>query len=449
MMALPRGAGSGGPSDRKGGLMEMSGPVLSLVEAEIVHVETGHYTVRPLATISRAEQVLAQIGVDLVVQVDPTFTDSVPIFRANETSYRPKCHRAACISAPPPTLLNNPPRESYGKGITAEQSKASAMMEAVERYSAQPFPHSDIVPLSREEARDRAVPLAQFNFPEVPLKCLRCPERDQWCFPDLERACDEWTRGYSLVSGKPVLVPSATVFYPYLARNGVSFMFNDTGGLAAGNTVEEAILQGMAEVIERDALYSAFNLGDLANTPILRFDGLEGEHVRHFFARSLPADSIFAFSIANHDLCLDIPTICAFVCYREGGQRRYFGGSGTSLDPGAALLRALTELVQQKVRQKAFRTFDPGHLVRHNGLKSADVLPFGSIADQSRKSIKESIELLLRRIAAAGSDVIVVDLTHPVIGIPVVRVIAPKLIAYSGSHIKESVFLDTMGRWSD
>lgn len=428
--------------------MESSSLSLTLKDAEIINVETGTYTVSPQATIARAEQVFPQIGVDVVLQIDPAFTDGIPIFRVNEATQRPKCHRVACFWAAPPTPLNSPPRETYGKGMTAEQSKASAIMEAVERYSAQAFPHSNIVSLSHEEALDHAVSLTEFNFPEVPLKCLSCPQRDEWCFREPERVCQEWTWGYSLVHGKPVLVPSAMVYYPYLARNGTSFMFNDTGGLSAGNTVEEAILQGIAEVIERDALYDAFNLGNLVNTPMLRFNGLKNEYIKPFITQALPAESIFAFRIENAGLGLDVPTISAFVCYQEGSERRYFGGSGTSLNPEVALLRALTELVQQKVRQKAFHTFDPGRLVRHDGLERADVFPFDSIPNQSTSNIKESIELLLRRIAATGSDVIVVDLTHPEIGIPVVRVIIPKLIAYSGSHIKESVFLDTMSRWS-
>ena len=416
---------------------------IELRGGKIIHTETGSYTVLPPDTITTVEELFERIGVVRVEQINPNFTDGVPIFRLNEASAKAKCHRQACQWAPPPTPLNDPPKESFGKGMTLEQSKASAMMEAVERYCGQRFPHSRVINATSEEVRDYAVHPSEFNLPTLPLKCENCVERNRGCFPELQSVCQEWSWGYSLITKSPVLVPSAVVYYPYISESNISFMFNDTGGLSAGNILEEAILQGIAEVIERDALYYAFNLDNLNHMPIVNIKASKSRHIQKFL-EVVPAEGIFAFYIRNERLGLDIPTFSAFVCYRMGNQRLFFGGSGTGLDPEVALLRALVELEQQKIRQKVFIELDPANLIPHNNLGGRDAISPEKIINQSTGNMKGDIELYLNKIAESGTDVIIVNLTHPDIDIPVVRVVIPKLISYSGSPIKESVFLNAM-----
>jgi ribosomal protein S12 methylthiotransferase accessory factor len=221
-------------------------------------------------------------------------------------------------------------------------------------------------------------------------------------------------------------------------------MFNDTGGLSAGNTLEEAILQGIAEVIERDALYYAFNVSNLKSMPMLNLNkGTKNRHIQEFIKKISP-ENIFAFHIKNENLKIGVSTVSAFICYSMRNGHRYFGGSGTSLDPEVALLRALTELEQQKVRQKALIEFDPNYLVAHNRIGLGKGTSIEKIPNQSTGNIRSDIELYLDRLSKNNTDVVVVDLTHPGIRLPVVRVVIPKLISYSGSVIKESVLLDAI-----
>ena len=244
---------------------------------------------------------------------------------------------------------------------------------------------------------------------------------------------------------KPVLIPAALIYYPYISKDNLSFIYNDTGGLSAGNTTEEAILQGIAEVIERDALYFAFNLGNLQDSPVLDFRGSKNRYIHDFIQNVLPPERVFSFQIKNENLKIAVPTFSAFVCYNTSNQRRYFGGSGTSLDPEVGLLRALTELEQQKIRQKFFFALDPTQLVAHPdpGRRRTIFLEEKS-ANHSTGNVKKDIEFLLDQLLRENMDVMVVDLTHPEIGVPVVRVIIPQLISYSGSPIKESLFKGVM-----
>jgi ribosomal protein S12 methylthiotransferase accessory factor len=332
--------------------------------------------------------------------------------------------------------------------MSVEQSKASAMMEAIERYCGQKFPHHGVIHACCDDVIDYALHPSKFKFPSQPPKCRDCPDKDWDCHQELHNICMEWSWGYSLTHRRPALIPAALIYYPYISDDNTSFMFNDTGGLAAGNIIEEAILQGIAEVIERDAHYAAFNLGTLKNSPILNFKGTTNRYITRFIHESLPHEKIFAFEI-NHEMHQHhIPAFSALICYRLGDNIYYFGGSGANLDPEIALLRALTELEQQKVRQKAYLEFDRSHLVTQNTAGASHTAYIEDYPARSSGNIKKDIELCVDRLSRNDMDIMVVNLTHPEIGIPVVRVIIPQLISYSGHPIEES-FLKQMINLTD
>jgi YcaO-like protein with predicted kinase domain len=414
---------------------------------EIVYSENGSFTVAVEDTIRKAEGILQRIGITAAYRSDQQGTTRLPIVKLNTALHKAKCHRKACLTARPPTPLNRPPREVFGKGVSEGQCRASAMMEAVERYCGQKFAHSRSVKAKYDEIRNWAVHPSEFHFPSViPPKCFYCADRQRYCFTDLDAVSTEWTWGYSLINKAPILVPSALVYYPYISEESESFMFNDTGGLSAGNTIEEAVLHGMAEIVERDALFYDFNLGNLANAPLVRLAHSKSKYIQECIPCLDPLETIFAFHIANREMGLDIPSFCAFVCYISGNGRRYFGGSGTSLNPEIALLRALTEMEQQKVRQGVTGRLDRKALVARSDLEREDALLLEELPNRSTGNVKRDIELYLHEFSNVGADVIAVDLTHPDVNIPVVRVIVPQLISYSGSAIKEDVFLAGMNR---
>ena len=421
---------------------------IKLRSVPVRHRETGAYSLPPEETAGRVRAVGEKIGIDAVDLIDTACTDGVPIYRVNNATQRAKCHRALFLWSSPPAPLNHPVRENYGKGMTPAQSLASAMMEAVERYCGQLFPHHLVIRADYREVRQLAVHPAQFSFPALPLKCRHCPARERLCFEDLGRLDGEWAWGYSLTRQAPALVPAALVYYPYLSAGGLSFIFNDTGGLAAGNTLEEALLQGIAEIVERDSLYQAFNLENTGIMQYIDFSRDGGRHLQKFDREALPARSVFSFRISNSRLGDFISTYTAFICYQDQGSRRFFGGSGASLDPVAGLTRALTEMEQQKVRQKELRRFDPARLVRHNGHRGGQTLVAGDLPVHSDSDLKNDLEYCLAEFKKRGLDVLAVDLTHPEIGIPVVRVIIPELTAYSGNMIREELLTGLMHSFS-
>jgi ribosomal protein S12 methylthiotransferase accessory factor len=66
----------------------------------------------------------------------------------------------------------------------------------------------------------------------------------------------EWTLLVSLASGQTRWVATAHCFFNYRDPDDRSetFQLADSNGCAAGNTVEEAVLQGLLELVERDAV---------------------------------------------------------------------------------------------------------------------------------------------------------------------------------------------------
>jgi len=62
----------------------------------------------------------------------------------------------------------------------------------------------------------------------------------------------DWIWGHDLSSDENILVPACAVYHPF-QQDGVFLFSTHTNGIAAGNTYEEAVIHGLAELIERDA----------------------------------------------------------------------------------------------------------------------------------------------------------------------------------------------------
>ncbi|WP_086824496.1 YcaO-like family protein [Allokutzneria sp. NRRL B-24872] len=185
----------------------------------------------PLAdTAARAEAVAAGLGITRVT--DTTWLDSVgiPVF----ASVRP--------SAAPGSLCVN-----AGKGVRPEEARVGALMEAIEfaraEYGARTVEVFDSTP--HEVASQ---PGAEFDFVDL------CPLLGRQVDPHGRLVC---VMAEDIVDGTRIALPAELVFSPYKENPGQRIFGTSTNGLSSGNTVEEATLHGLAEVIERDV--NAFN----------------------------------------------------------------------------------------------------------------------------------------------------------------------------------------------
>ena len=148
-----------------------------------------------------------------------------------------------------------------------------------------------------------------------------------------------WVWGYSLRDDRPVLVPQRICYYSS-GTSDDSFVFECSNGCASGGSIEEAILFGLLELIERDAFmlgwYGAAELTeiDLATeaTSVARMmldrSRFLGYHVRLF----------------DNRIDLPIPAVTAVAERLDGGPGLLAFAAGASLDPDAAIEGALSEI---------------------------------------------------------------------------------------------------------
>lgn len=177
-------------------------------------------------TLAAAQQVAPQLGISRVTEVTYLDRISVPVFVAIRPDAQPG---SLCVSA--------------GKGMTADEARIGAYMEAIEMAWAE---------YSRTRPPLQSIPCGQVldgaSRPEALLDF--CPSWGQV----LDRAADILVVPTDdIVTGERWLVPAETVFHPLPPElGGVRYFGSGSNGLASGNTVLEATVHALAEVIERD-----------------------------------------------------------------------------------------------------------------------------------------------------------------------------------------------------
>ena len=147
-----------------------------------------------------------------------------------------------------------------GKGTTDAQAKASALCEGLERYSGA---------FRGDEPRRRARLADLGDAAIAPNTCLlfsdrQYRERDAWNaaghrFDEVPLPFDpeadiDWTPVWSLSQQAVRYLPTAYCWFNYPQPADQAFCYACSNGNAAGNTVEEAILQGFLELVERDSV---------------------------------------------------------------------------------------------------------------------------------------------------------------------------------------------------
>jgi ribosomal protein S12 methylthiotransferase accessory factor len=168
-------------------------------------------------TLRLARALAARMGVVRVTDITRLDRFGVPVY----ASIRP--------DAAPASLS-----VSAGKGLRPAEAEVGAYMEAIELAFAEPGRAPiDVVTVS---ARALAVPLRDF-----------CPRSDVALDDDGPLRC---VAAVDLARDAPALVPAARVFFPF----DDPWFASDTNGLASGNSLLEATVHALAEVLERDIL---------------------------------------------------------------------------------------------------------------------------------------------------------------------------------------------------
>jgi ribosomal protein S12 methylthiotransferase accessory factor len=207
----------------------------------------------------------------------------------------------------------------------------------------------------------------------------------------------------------------------------------DSNGCAAGNTLEEAIVQGFLELVERDA-YAIWWYNQVQRAE-LDLDQFDDSYVRDL--RSQFADAGRKVWVLDVTSDLGVPTYVAMMHWMSDGHENIEFGSGAHFDRRIALLRAITELNQfLAIGMMGGTSGDKPTLDGVTPLKLDNypfLLPAANpvvppapglkLADNSRGQVENCVEVARQ----AGYDFLVLDQTRPDVGVPVVRVTVPGL----------------------
>ncbi len=323
---------------------------------------------------------------------------------------------------------------SFGKGSTAEQGEASALMEAIERYSG--IFQGDEIRVTRRftdfPAGDAIFPNDVLLFSETQLAVNNPEEPPPWT-PDLfdPSAEIEWSPVWSLRDGRFKYLPTSIL---YFFHRGKGEFLADSNGCAAGNTLEEAIVQGFLELVERDA-YAIwwYNRLQRAEVDVGQLDDTYVRELRHQLAET--GRRLWVLDVSSD---LGIPSFIAVTHWMQESRENIEFGSGSHFDSRIALLRALTEVNQfLSIGLMGGGSGDKSSLDGHTPLRLSDhpfLTPNNSPPLQlelgskfGRLDVSEQVKACVSLVSQAGLDFLVLDQTRPDIGVPVVRVIVPGL----------------------
>lgn len=347
-----------------------------------------------------------------------------------------------------------------GKGPTREHAMASALMESIERYSSLPsggtwkFIRSSYADLSKTR---------RVLHPDNIVEPTRFEYRDDMLM--------DWLPGYDIASGEEVMVPASVALFRYTPSPPAvnPYAYFHTNGLASGNVMEEAVCHALCEVIERDAIslaelrasaipfhilrtihHSLTSAGlklppipahsfvdDPSVFPEVDISDIDFEPVRSLVEKFERA----GISLTIKDITSDIgiPTFNASSVEWVTHDYGYLAeGHGTHPDARIALLRAITEVSQTRaaniqgarddLRKIKYGEQNTDDRRAWQFMPSSRKIKFSEVKTFFNEDILDDIKLILSRLQAAGlSQVIIVDLTNPEIGIPVVRAIVPGL----------------------
>jgi len=324
-------------------------------------------------------------------------------------------------------------RKYMGKGATPEQSEASAVMELAERFSFFSFyknPKNFLVEEYRN-VKDHAI-----SFESIALSVHDDSE-------DLDRAREvfsriplKWTWAYNLTLQEEVLVPFDWFF-----------AINEHNGPAAGNCAEEALCQGICEVIERHV--SSIISRNKLSVPTVNISSITDPVVRDMIGKYRKAG--VRLIVSDFSLDCRIPTVGA-LAYDPStfpDRSEIVWTAGTSPDPQKALGRALAEVAQLAGDFNTCSKYMASGLPKPKKLEDVDFVIHGNgevditeLPRLSDNNIKVEVENCVSVLSQIGLEVIVVDIMHSELRIPAFYTIIP------GAHFRERAAGTSVGMFS-
>lgn len=374
----------------------------------------------PRETVSTLKNRLEKINLDIL-----TATERIDNGRLGIPVFFSRCGKDAAM------LTGT--KKQMGKGATPEQAEASAVMELAERFSFFSFIHDpkQFTIDTHNNLKNRAIPL------EMVAQSVNDTSADASTalkiYADLPM---RWTHGYNLSRQEPVLVPFDWFF-----------AINEFNGPSAGNCKEEAIVQGICEIIERHV--SSIVSRNRETCPQIDPDTATDSAVKDMVKKYRAAG--IQFYLSDFTLDTGIPTVAMLAYDPETHPHlsEIVWTAGTTPDPQKALSRAMTEVAQLAGDFNTASNYVASGLPKIINITETDYItqPSGMISifdlpDLSNDNIRIEIENLCSTLSKKKMDVLLIETTHPELKVPAFYTIIP------GAHFRERAAGTSVGMFA-
>jgi ribosomal protein S12 methylthiotransferase accessory factor len=295
-------------------------------------------------------------------------------------------------------------------------------MELVERFSFFSFAQGrgPFIRATYAEVQDRAIPF------EMIARSVHDASNELAVSRRVFEALPlKWTVAHNLTRGTECLVPFDW-FYA----------INEFNGPSAGNCQEEAVLQGICEVVERHV--SSVVSRNRLRVPAIRASSATDPAVRDMLAKYERCG--IRLVISDFTLDTGIPSVGVLAIDPSTFPERseIVWTAGTTPGPEKAFSRALTEVAQlagdfntaaryvASGLPKPRRLADAAYVTEPSAMVDLATLP-----DLSHPNIRVEIENCLQALSRRDLEVLVIETTHPDLAIPAFYTIIP------GAHFRE------------
>jgi ribosomal protein S12 methylthiotransferase accessory factor len=313
-------------------------------------------------------------------------------------------------------------RKQMGKGATPPQAEASAVMELAERFSLFSF--------AQDPAHFTHAPRTAIREPVIPFEWIaRSVHDDSEDLPQVRRIFEslsfKWTPAFNLTRGQAVMVPFDWFF-----------AINEFNGSSAGNCREEAVLQGICEIVERHV--SSIISHEQRRVPAIHPESAHDPLVVSMLDRYRQCG--VRLHLSDFTLDTGIPTVgvLAYDPQTHPETSEIVWTAGTTPSPEKALSRALTEVAQLAGDFNTGANYVASGLPKFRNLTDAryvtdpgSSVDLSSLPDLSNPNIRVEAERCILALARCGLDVFLIETRHPVIQVPAYYTIVP------GAHFRE------------
>ncbi len=324
-------------------------------------------------------------------------------------------------------------KKQMGKGATPQQAEASAVMELAERFSFFSFarnPENFFVEKHRN-IKDKAIPF------EMIAQSVHDDSEDLEVTEKIfENLSLKWTWGYNLTQNKAVMIPFDWFF-----------TINEFNGPSAGNCQEEALIQGICEIVERHV--SSIISQNRLKVPLINTDSATDPLVAEMIQKYKKAGIKLYFSDFSLDMGIPTVGILAHDQSTFPEKSEIVWTAGTTPDPQKALSRSLTEVAQLGGDFNTGSNYVASGLPKFTKIEDAEFvinpgkeINITDLPNLSDNNIKIEVKNCISALAKKGMEVFVINTMHPHLEIPAFYSIIP------GAHFRERALGTSVGMFS-